>query len=153
AEAGMAHGDVIGWREQKRRIAVALEDFAASAPVLVGFSLGAAHVKSLLMSRTEVAAGVMVGAGGLEEGRTWPLPNSVEIHHMLGDPFIEAGGPERLVQAVAAAGGDAAHYVYPGEGHLFMDEDGDDFDTHWAAVFHARLDLVLTRFEGGPAAR
>jgi dienelactone hydrolase len=142
---GIAHRDEVGLPELMGRAATALEDLPAEL-VYAGFSMGAsaAHYFGvtrpgaravLLMSGTAPAASL--GDAG------WPSGLPGQVHRKATDPEMDPSGVEAVAQAASAAGAPLEVFTYPGEGHLFADSSGPDYDAEAAQVMLEReLDLL-----------
>lgn len=136
---GMAFVKELGW-------SVAVERAVAAVPagpvVLAGWSYGGALAMQLAGTRPDVRGALLWHAGGPWEDGPWPAV-PVEVHHSVDDPWMDMGEPSVLLDQAAQAGAYGGLHVYPGDAHLFTDEDHEDFDPHSSALLWARVLLFL----------
>jgi dienelactone hydrolase len=69
------------------------------------------------------------------------------VHHSVDDRWSSVANTSALVAAVARAGGQAALHLYPGDRHLFADEDLPDHEPAHAELFWRRALRFLATFE------
>jgi dienelactone hydrolase len=139
-EDGIAHRDEIGIPALMQRASAALEDLPPDL-VYAGFSMGAATAQYFAATRQGTQAAILMhSALTIEdlEVEAWPTGLPVQIHYATGDPWVEAAEVASLEEAVRAAGGAVETYTYPGEGHLFADPDGPDYDQESAELMVER---------------
>lgn len=148
--AAMAHLD--GARSTAE---TALHEAYAACPapvVVIGFSMGALWAQHLAEREPGVIGALLVAGGGRygaefgDDGR-WRGGIPLAVHRMIDDEWVDAEPAARLVAEAARAGSDVSDYVYPGGGHLFMDDAlPDEYDSGATELLHARVQGFLTRF-------
>lgn len=132
---GVAHSEEIG-------IETILERGAAAAGglpneiVYAGLSLGALPAQLLAQTRPGAAGAVLLHAAepASDLGGTWPSGVPLQIHAMEGDEWVDLDVARELA---GSAGGEL--FVYPGNGHLFADEDSPDYEPDLAALLKGRV--------------
>lgn len=119
ADEGVAHADALGWRALQAKADAAVP---AQGPVAVaGLSMGAVFATRIAAKRPDVRGALLLHAGSAYRG-DWPgVP--VEMHHSVGDRWVDEGEPAALIEQVARSGASASLHVYPGDQHLFTDPD------------------------------
>lgn len=137
-EPGIAYRDEVGFPELARRASAAIEDLAGPL-VFGGFSLGAAMAQSMGKRDPRAAGALLFHAGGVPKPTSWQSHVPLQIHHSVDDPWIDEGAPQMLVRSVAESGAQAAHFVYPGNGHLFSDPTNPEYDTASADLLWSRV--------------
>ncbi|GAA2006571.1 dienelactone hydrolase family protein [Brevibacterium samyangense] len=141
-DSGIAYRDSVGFGNLAKHAAELIADLPGPL-VFGGFSLGAAMAQSMGRRDPRAAAAFLFHAGGTDKDVTWPAHVPLQIHHMVDDPWIDAGAPERLVTCAARGGALAEHFVYPGSGHLFADPTSTDFDSRLATAMWFRVVTAL----------
>lgn len=138
-EAGVAKRDALGIPTLSARAAESVADLPNEL-VYAGFSMGAASAQWLAATRPGAVAAILLhavlppAALGVE---AWPnVP--VQVHTADADPWVDA----TVLDAVAATGFDV--HRYPGDGHLFTDEDASEFDAESAAKVKERVLAFLS---------
>ncbi|WP_349829548.1 dienelactone hydrolase family protein [Brevibacterium litoralis] len=139
---GIAYRDEVGFGNLAEHAAGLIADLEGPL-VFGGFSLGAAMAQSMGKRDPRAAGAFLFHAGGVPKDTTWPAGVPLQIHHMVDDPWIDEGAPERLIRCAARAGNTAEHFVYPGSGHLFADPTGQDFDEKLANAMWFRVLTAL----------
>ena len=148
-EDGIAHRDELGIPALMGRAAEALEGLPAEL-VYAGFSMGAstAHYSALtrpgargllLMHGTAPAASLGDAA--------WPSGMPAQLHKKERDPLMDDAGVEAIERSAGEAGAQLEVFVYPGEGHLFADPDGPDYDEQAARLMLERELEFLSRLD------
>jgi len=135
---GGAHRDEIGIPELIRRATEAVEQLPVEL-VYAGFSMGAASAQYFAANRPGARGAVlMCGVAPVETlgVDAWPGDVPVQIHYMAEDGV--AGEIEPVERFVRASGALIEVHTYPGDGHLFADPDGPDYDR-------AAAELMLER--------
>lgn len=132
----------------------ALADAAAAdrpaAVVYAGISAGAMHAQRLAQTRAG-AAGALLLEGCIPLTGDWsfgPWPDGVpvQIHGMDADPYFAGEGDlEAARDLVATVGRSAELYLYPGDGHLFVDSSLPTYDAAAATLLTARIVEFLRR--------
>lgn len=143
-DAGVAHLRSVGFATLQERAVAALP---AEPCVVGGWSLGGAIAMELAATHPQVRGALLLHAGGPYEG-DWPAV-AVEVHHTRDDPWMDTGEPADLLDQAAAAGAWGSLHVYPGDAHLFTDEDLPEHDARSSALLWARaaafVDAVARR--------
>jgi|SRR5215218_7661169 len=126
-EDGMAYRDEVGLPTLIGRAAEVLEDFPQDL-VYAGFSMGASAAHYFAVTRPG-ARGLLLMHGtapavSLGEA-AWPRDMAAQLHKKERDPLMDEAGVEALERS---AGGSLEVFRYPGEGHLFADPAGPDYD-------------------------
>lgn len=153
--AGMAYLEAIGWTRVVDRAWEAVEGLSG-ALVYVGFSMGAGIAQELAINRPGARGAVLIAGGGAYDDEPWPLGVPVDAHHMVDDPWLDDFAPVRLARQAARAGACSSVYLYPGDGHLFMDPGlREEFHDGLSELLWRRLMRFLIRLEQGviPAGR
>ena len=143
-DEGVGYAKEIGFgtiMERGRRAAEGLPNEL----VYAGFSLGVMPAQMLAQTRPGAKGALLFSAAlpASEFGDAWPPGVPLQIHMMEGDPWAEEDLPaaRELVNAVDRAD----LFLYPGDGHLFVDSSLPDYDESAAAVLKQR---VLTFLNG-----
>jgi dienelactone hydrolase len=137
---GVVRRDAIGIPGLVGLAQAAVADLPAEV-VYAGFSMGASSAEFLAATRDGARAAILmhgVVPPALVGVSQWP-PVPVQIHYTTGDPWVEAAQVDELVAAVEAAEQPCDVFTYPGSGHLFADEDTEDYDEASATLMLARL--------------
>jgi dienelactone hydrolase len=105
--------------------------------VYIGLSLGALPAQALAQTRPGATGAVLLGACNpvSEFSPEWPEGVALQIHAMEGDEWIELDVARELEAALAGA----ELFLYPGDGHLFADEDLSDYDPQAEVLFKERV--------------
>jgi dienelactone hydrolase len=146
-EDGIAHRDEIGIPELIRRATEAVEQLPAELGY-AGFSMGAASAQYLAATRPGARAAVLMhGVAPVETlgVEAWPGGVPVQVHNKVEDPEVDAGEVEAVENFVRASGAPIEIYRYPGDGHLFADPDGPDYDRASAELMLERELAFLER--------
>ncbi|MEU7783586.1 dienelactone hydrolase family protein [Amycolatopsis sp. NPDC049159] len=148
-EAGFALKDAVGWETITRRARDAVRDLPP-ATVLVGVSMGAGVVETVLPHRPATAGVLLLHAlGNLPAAARPGLP--VEVHVADPDPIAPPAQVAAWRAATARVGADARVHTYPGIGHFYTDPDGPDHDEAAAERTWERVLEFLRRTEPGSA--
>jgi dienelactone hydrolase len=138
-EDGIAYLSSIGGQKLTED-AIAQAEQLPSAVVYIGFSLGVMAAQQLAQTRPGALAAVLVGSAVPASAfgdQGWPSGVPLQIHSMDADPiFVGEGDIEAAHELVATAG--AELFLYPGDGHMFIDSSLDETDP-------AATDLVIER--------
>jgi dienelactone hydrolase len=148
-EDGMAHARETGFDVLLDRGVAAAEDLPQDV-VYAGLSLGVMPAQKLAQTRAG-ARGALLLHGCIpvsEFGERWPDGVPVQVHGMDQDPiFAHEGDLEAARALVEAVGPDLAElYLYPGDGHLFLDRSLPAYDPGATAQAIARSSAFLDRF-------
>ncbi len=146
-ENGIAHRDELGVPELMARAARALDELPADL-VYAGFSMGASTAHYFALTRPGARAVLLMHgtapAASLGDSR-WPHGVPGQVHSKATDPEMDASRVEALVRAAETAGADVEVFTYPGEGHLFADPAGPDYDENSAGLMLDRELELLNR--------
>ena len=135
-DEGVAHARTIGFDTVAERGLAA----AGGLPhelVYAGFSLGAMPAQRLAQTRAGTRGALLFHAAiPLEEfGGSWPEGVPFQIHTMEDDEL----GDVDIARELAATVDEAEVFLYPGDGHLFADASGPDYDEAAAALLTERV--------------
>ncbi|MCA9488599.1 MAG: dienelactone hydrolase family protein [Myxococcales bacterium] len=139
-EDGVAKRDALGIPALMGRAAQAVAELPADV-VYAGFSMGAASAEWLAATRPGARGAILMHAAlplAAMGVASWPEGVPVQVHATEGDPWVDAG-----VLAELEAGGFEVHR-YPGEGHLFADEDAPEHDPQSAVRLLAEVRRFLS---------
>lgn len=143
-EDGVAHAEAIGVDAVLERGARAAEELP-EALVYVGISLGVLPAQRLAQTRTGARGAVLISAcvppGAF--GAPWPAGVPLQIHAMDGDAEFRDGGDLAAARALDGEVDGADLFLYPGSGHLFVDDTSDAFDARAAARVRERTLALL----------
>jgi dienelactone hydrolase len=146
-EDGAAFRDETGIPELMRRATEALEKLPAEL-VYAGFSMGAATATYFAATRPGARAAVLMhGVAPVETlgVEAWAGGVPVQVHYKVEDPEVDAGEVEAVENFVRASGAPIEIHTYPGDGHLFADPDGPDYDRASAELMLERELAFLER--------
>ena len=119
--------------------------------VAVGFSNGAGMAQYVAAKRPQDARGVVMIGGGVPMRHLdlpWPKGVPGQIHVTEGDPWSQEQERDEVVADGAQAGAEVEVYVYPGDGHLFNDEQmPDEYQPDEAELLHERVVEFVSRLE------
>jgi dienelactone hydrolase len=145
AEGGIAKRDALGIAEIARRAAAV----AAQLPpdlVYAGFSLGCGPAQMLAQTRPG-ARGALLMHGCLPAAAfdvPWPADVPLSIHATEHDDWFDLD----VAHALADEAGGELH-LYPGDAHLFADDDSPEYDESSARLMRDRaltfLEAVAAR--------
>ncbi len=144
-DEGVARRDAIGIPALIGRAQESVADLPKEV-VYAGFSMGSSSAQYLAATRSG-ARGAILMHGALPLAMMgvgkWPhVP--VQIHYAVSDPWVEAAQVDALSKAIREAGQPCTIYSYAGSGHLFADEDANEYDRTSAILM---LDRVLRFLE------
>jgi dienelactone hydrolase len=131
-----------------------LDDAVAAAEglpddvVYVGLSLGVLPAQQLAETKPGARGAVLVGSAvPADEFGSWPQGVPLQIHGMDADPvFVGEGDIDAARVLVAEVG--AELFLYPGAGHLFIDNSLSDYDEDATELFIERTLALLERVGG-----
>lgn len=141
-DEGVAYRDQLGIAEIARRGQAAVAGLPADV-VYGGFSLGTGPAQMLAQTRPG-ARGALLMHGCLPSaafGTPWPAAIPIAIHTMADDPWVDLD----VARALTADATSGELHLYPGSGHLFLDEDLPDYDKDAAALVQERVLTFLDR--------
>jgi dienelactone hydrolase len=139
-EDGVRHAEEVGFEAIIERGRFA----AAELPnelVYLGFSLGALPAQALAQQKPGANGAVLLGScnPASEFGPGWPQGVPLQIHAMEGDEWMELDVARELEATIDGA----RLFLYPGDGHLFVDENLADYDGQAAGLFRERVLSLL----------
>lgn len=140
-EEGAAFEESIGWEGMIQRTEAAAEGLPADL-VHVGMSLGVVYGTRLAVLRPGARGLIGLYSPVPPQSVAGPWPDGVpaQYHWMKGDPWVDEGAPEALVEQIPHA----EVNVYDGDGHLFADPSSDDWDATAAALAMERILAFLS---------
>lgn len=138
AQEGTAYRDEVGFGNLAKRASELIADLEGPL-VFGGFSLGAAMAQSMGKRDPRASAALLFHAGGVPKPTSWQSGVTLQIHHSVDDPWIDAGAPEELIRSAARSGAQASHHVYPGSAHVFGDPTKSDYDEALASLMWSRV--------------
>lgn len=144
-ESGMANARSVGFQKLLDD-AVASADGLPADVVYVGLSLGVLPAQQLAQTKPGARAAILLGSAvpAAEFGTPWPDGVPLQIHGMDADPvFVGEGDVDAARELVAEAG--AELFLYPGDGHLFIDNSLSDYDETAAEQAIERMLELLAR--------
>ncbi|WP_134324216.1 dienelactone hydrolase family protein [Cumulibacter soli] len=142
ATEGTAYRDEVGFGNLAQHASDLIADLEGPL-VFGGFSLGAAMAQSMGKRDPRASAALLFHAGGVAKPTSWQSHVPLQIHHSVDDPWIDEGNPDELVRSAARSGAQAAHYVYPGSGHVFGDPTGSDYNEELATLMWSRVFALI----------
>lgn len=143
-DSGMANAKRIGFQKLFDDAVEAAETLPADV-VYIGLSLGVMPAQHLAQNKPGARAAVLVGSAvPADEFGAWPQGVPLQIHGMDADPvFVGEGDIDAARVLVSEAG--AELFLYPGEGHLFVDNSLPDYDEAATEQFLERTLALLER--------
>jgi dienelactone hydrolase len=143
-DSGMAHAGAVGFQKLFDDAVAAAEGLPADV-VYLGLSLGVMPAQQLAQNKPGARGAILVGSAvPADEFGTWPAGLPLQIHGMDADPVFVGEGDIDAARVLVAD--DAAElFLYPGEGHLFIDNSLPDYDEAAAELFLERTLLLLER--------
>jgi dienelactone hydrolase len=146
-DSGMAYAREAGFQKLLDDAVAAAEVLAADV-VYVGLSLGVLPAQRLAQTKPGARGAILLGSAvpASEFGTAWPGGVPLQIHGMDADPIFEGEGDIDAARELVAEAG-AELFLYPGEGHLFIDNSLGDYDEAAAEQAIERM-LELLRTAG-----
>lgn len=143
-QEGVDFEETIGWEGMIQRTEAAAEGLPADL-VYVGMSLGVVYGTRLAVLRPGALGlvGLYSPVPPMSVAGPWPDGVPAQYHWMKGDPWVDAGAPEALVEQIPHA----EINVYEGSTHLFADPSSDDFDGAAAALAIERIQAFLSALD------
>ena len=80
-------------------------------------------------------------------GGSWPADAPAQLHYAQGDPYLDSAGTDAVQRSARDAGASFEVFIYPGDGHLFADPEGPDFDEASAKLMLDRELDFLAKLE------
>ncbi|MHB1582715.1 MAG: dienelactone hydrolase family protein [Acidimicrobiales bacterium] len=147
AEEGMAHAEALGAPDEIVSRGERGVEGLPSAVVYVGLSLGVLPAQYLAQTRPGARGAVLVSAcvPPTEFGPSWPTGVAVQVHGMDADPVFAGEGDLEAARALVASTPDAELFLYPGDGHFFVEPGEPSYDADAAAVLTRRVLRFLGR--------
>jgi dienelactone hydrolase len=128
------------------------DEVAAGLPesvVYAGISSGVMHAQRLAQTRPGAKGAVLLEACVPISGEwafgPWPDGVPVQIHGMDADEFFAGDGDIDAAREITEKVKDAELFVYPGDGHLFVDSSLASYDAEAAALLKERVLAFLAR--------
>ena len=108
--------------------------------VYAGISLGVMPAQKLAQSRDGARGALFISAAfpPAEFESDWPIEVPVQIHMMRDDEWVNEGDLE-AARELASSVERASLHLYPGSGHLFIDNSLPDYDQQAAALLTDRV--------------
>jgi dienelactone hydrolase len=143
-DSGIEHAREVGFQKLLDDAVAETQGLPADV-VYLGISLGVMPAQQLAQNRPGARAAILLGSAvPAEEFGAWPQGVPLQIHGMDADPvFVGEGDIDAARELVATAG--AELFLYPGEGHLFVDNSLPDYDEAAAELFLERTLALLER--------
>jgi dienelactone hydrolase len=143
-EEGVAYAKEIGF-DSIRQNAARVADELPNDVVFAGFSLGG--MSAQMLAQTRPSKGALLfhsSAPPMMFGAEWPADLPVQIHAMDADPyFMEDGEDIDAARHIVDTSKDAELFLYPGNGHLFMDSSLSEYDKPAADLATERVIAFL----------
>jgi dienelactone hydrolase len=139
-EDGMAHRDEVGIPTLIGRASTLLEGVPEEV-VYAGFSMGAATAHYFALTRPGTRGALLMHGTAPPQtlgGANWPAGAPAQLHYAEGDPYVDAADVKAVEESVGGAGAPLEVFAYPGDGHLFADPDGPDYDEASAKLMLER---------------
>ncbi len=148
-EDGVAHAEDIGFATVIDRGVAAADGFSRGF-VTIGISLGVLPAQKLAQTSAAVTGTVLCQAAVPVDafGQAWPDPVGLQIHLVEHDPWA-AEDVDAARELVATAGADL--HLYPGTGHLVVDQSSADWDPVVAGQILDRIERFLAGLDHPPA--
>jgi dienelactone hydrolase len=145
-DEGVGYARSVGFDVIAQRGAAAAEGLPARL-VYAGFSLGALPAQMLAQTRPGALGALLYSAAfpASEFGDAWPAGVALQVHMMADDEWALEDLPAAR-ELVAGVDG-AELFLYPGDGHLFAERGGPDYDEAAAAQLTARSLALLASVE------
>jgi dienelactone hydrolase len=146
-EDGIAHRDEVGIPTLMQRAGQVLEGLPEDL-AYGGFSMGASTAHYFAVTRPGARGALLMhgtaprqALGGVE----WPAAAPVQLHYSEEDPWVDSENIGAFERSVRDAGSPLDVFTYPGDGHLFADPDGPDYDDASAKLMLRRELELLDR--------
>jgi dienelactone hydrolase len=128
-------------------LAVRAADSLPADLVYIGHSLGVMAAQRLAQTRPGARGAVLLEACVPPEhfGDGWPADLPVQVHGMDGDEFFAGDGDLDAARDLVKNVRHGELFVYPGDGHLFIDSSLPAYDASAADLVVARVLEFLKR--------
>jgi dienelactone hydrolase len=149
-EDGIAHVRAVGEDELQERADEAVASLRDDL-VFAGFSYGAAIAQRFAQTRSDARGALLYESCLPLTGEwaigPWPAGVPVQVHGMDQDPIFAHEGDLDAARALVEAVGPglAELYLYPGDGHLFLDSSLPAYDPAATAQAIERSSAFLDR--------
>ena len=139
-DEGVAHAQEVGFGTILERGEAAAGALPAEV-VYAGFSLGVVPAQKLAQTRPGAKGALLFSAAiPLSEfGGQWPSGLPLQIHTMEGDDLGDVDIAHELADTIDTA----ELFLYPGDGHLFVDPSSPAYDEDAAGLVVARVRQFL----------
>lgn len=143
-DSGIAYAKEVGFQKLFDDGVEAAEGLPGEV-VYVGISLGVMPAQSLAQNKPGALGAILIGSAvPAAEFGTWPQGVPLQIHGTDADPiFVGEGDIDAARELVAESG--AELFLYPGDGHLFVDNSLGDYDEAAAEKAIERMLELLSR--------
>jgi dienelactone hydrolase len=137
--AGVAYAQQVGFDTISERGRVVAEGLPNEV-VYAGISLGVMPAQMLAQTRPGAKGALLISAcfPPSEFDGEWPNGVPVQIHMMESDEWVLEGDLDAARQ-LAESTTDAELFLYPGEGHLFVESSLADYDAGAATLLKQRV--------------
>lgn len=146
-EEGLAFVQATGFGEIVERGKAAAASLSPSV-VYAGLSLGVLPAQILAQTKPGAMGALLIASclpaadfGG------WPQDLPVHVHAMEADPVFTKEGDIQAAEALVASSQDAELFLYPGEGHLFIDSSLAEYDEDATRLLVRRVLRFLAALE------
>lgn len=142
--AGIAFAERVGFDTVIERARLAAESLPEEI-VYAGLSLGVLPAQKLAQTRPDARGALFVSAAvpPSEVGDHWPPEVPLQIHMMDGDRLVVEEGDLDVARGLAQTIENAQLFVYPGDGHLFIDDSLPDYRQEAAELVTKRVLSLL----------
>ncbi|GAA1036935.1 dienelactone hydrolase family protein [Virgisporangium ochraceum] len=143
-DEGMAHIRGVGFDDLIDR-GVAAADHLPTDLVHAGMSFGAMVAQKLAQTRPGARGALLFESAAPPDyfGTPWPVEVPVQVHAKDADPFFVGEGDIAYARAIVSTSTRGELFLYPGDGHLFLDSSVPAYDADAAAMVHERVRAFL----------
>jgi dienelactone hydrolase len=144
--AGIAYAQQVGFGTIAERGSLFAQDLPNEL-VYAGISLGVMSAQELAQTRPGARGAVLMSAfiPPSEFGAGWPSGLHAQIHMAESDKIVVEEGDLDAARPFAESTANAELYLYPGDGHLFVDSSLRDYDPDAAKLVKERVLEFLDR--------
>jgi dienelactone hydrolase len=137
---GMAYIRGVGFDDLIDR-GVAAADNLPTDVVYAGVSFGVMVAQKLTQTRPGARGALLFESAAPPDyfGTPWPAEVPVQFHAKDADPFFVGEGDIEYARAIVAASAHGELFLYPGDGHLFIDSSVAAYDAEATALVHERV--------------